>query len=557
VAELRRVSSSAPRRLVRSAAIGCLLATLAACGGGEPKPGGRAVAPMAAAADLTTLRRGNGPEPDTVDPQLARTDGAFNVLRDAFEGLTAIGPAGEAVPAAAESWTVSADGLEYTFRLRAGLRWSNGDALRAADYVAGLRRLVTPATASPYAQFIEPVLNATAISRGEKKPGELGVSAPDDRTIVVRLQNPAPYLTGLLAQPPTFPLHSASLAANGANYARPGKLVSNGAFSLEDWVVGSKIVLRRNRHYWNDRATHLERVEFVHVADPGDEFRQYRAGQIDVSYVVPPPQFAWIKANLGAELHVSPQLSVYYYGFNLTRPPFKDNPGLRRALSLVVDREKLTGAVTGVGEAAAYGWVPRGVANYTPQQFDYATRPYAERVAEARALYAKAGYGPSHPLKVELRYNSGEVHNRLAVAIAAMWKETLGVETALYAEEFRALLQSIQARRDTQVFRSSWVGDFNDAYSFAQLLQSSFGINLTGYSNPHYDELLGAAVREADRARRRALLEEAERVMLADQPLLPIYFYVNKHLVKPYVHGWSDNVMNVQYSKDLRLGPAT
>jgi oligopeptide transport system substrate-binding protein len=197
--------------------------------------------------------------------------------------------------------------------------------------------------------------------------------------------------------------------------------------------------------------------------------------------------------------------------------------------------------------------VPRATADYTPQQFDYASRTYAERVSEARELYRQAGYSAEQPLKVEIRYNSGEVHSRLAVAIAAMWKEALGIETTLYAEEFRALLQSIQAGTDTQVFRSSWVGDYNDAFTFAQLLQSDFGINLTGYSNPRYDALLGEATRQPDPARRRALLEEAERLMLADHPVLPLYFYVNKHLVKPYVSGWSDNVMNVQYSKDLRL----
>ena len=542
---------------IKALLAGCLLAAICGCGGGDgpSSPSGQGAVPPAQAG-RTVLRRGNGPEPDTVDPQLARTDGAFNILRDIFEGLTAIGPDGSAVPAAAESWTVSPDGLAYTFHLRAGLRWSNGDPLRAADYVTGMRRLVTPATASPYAQFIDPVLNATAITRGEKKPEELGVSAPDDRTVVIRLVNPAPYLVGLVAQPPTYPVHAPSLAAHGAEYAKPGLLVSNGAFVLDDWVVGSQIIVKRNRNYWNDAATHLERVEFMHVADPGSEFRQYRAGQIDVSYVVPPPQFAWIKANLGGELHVSPQLSVYYYGFNLTRPPFQDNPKLRRALSMVIDRERLTTSVTGVGEAPAYGWVPPGVADYTSQSFDYAAKPYAARVQEARELYRQAGYSAERPLEVEIRYNSGEVHNRLAVAIAAMWKEALGVETTLYAEEFRSLLQSIQSGKETQVFRSSWVGDFNDAYSFAQLLQSGFGINLTGYSNPRYDALLAEAVRQADPARRRAVLEEAERVMLADHPLLPLYFYVNKHLVKPYVHGWTDNVMNVQYSKDLQLAAA-
>jgi ABC-type oligopeptide transport system, periplasmic component len=329
--------------------------------------------------------------------------------------------------------------------------------------------------------------------------------------------------------------------------------VSNGAFELEDWVIGSHVVAHRNPHYWNNRATKLERVRYVSIADAGAELREYRAGQLDFTYVVPPQQFQWIRQNLAGELHIAPQLSVYYYGFNLTRPPFKDNPGLRRALSLAIDRDRLTSSVTGVGEAPAYGWVPGGVWNYSPQHFDYADEPFAARLAEARELYRKAGYSASHPLKIELRYNTGDVHNRIAVAVAAMWKEGLGVDTTLYAEEFRTLLQTIQARKDTQVFRSSWVGDFNDAYSFAQLLQSNFGINLTGYANPRYDALLADAVRQADLGRRRALLEEAERVMLADHPVLPLYFYVNKHLVKPWVQGWTDNVMNVVYSKDLRL----
>ena len=546
-----RLAASA-RRSWRAAAWAALACVVVACGGGEPAPGGSAgVGP--AAADPTTLRRGNGADPDTLDPQRARTDSTFNVLRDLFEGLTAVGPDGHAVPAAAESWTVSADGREYTFQLREGLRWSNGDALVAGDFVAGMRRLVDPATASQYAQVFEPVVNAAAITRGELGAGQLGVSAPDDRTVVIRLANPAPYLLGLLAQPGTFPVHGPTLAAHGMEFARPGRLVSNGAFVLEDWVVGSHVSVRRNRNYWNDAATRLERVRFVHHADAGTEFRQYRAGKLDVSYVVPPQQYAWIREHLPGELRVTPQLSVYYYGFNLTRPPFKDDPGLRRALSLVLVRERLSSAVTGVGEAPAYGWVPRGVADYTPQQFDYAGRSYEERVREARELYRAAGYSPERPLRVEIRYNSGEVHNRLAVAVAAMWKDALGVEASLYAEEFRALLQSIQAREDTQVFRSSWVGDYNDAYSFLQLLQSSFGINLTGYSNPRFDELLAQAVKQPDLARRRALLEEAERVMLADHPVLPLYFYVNKHLVKPYVRGWTDNVMNVQYSKDLSL----
>ncbi len=542
----------------RGGALAVLVASLLACGGGDGR--GKAPGDVASGADgagkavvRDTLRRGNGPEPDTLDPQRARVDASFNILRDLFEGLTAVGPDGTPVPAAAESWTVSADGLEYRFHLRDGLRWSNGDPLVAGDFVAGMRRLVDPATAAPYAGAFDPVLNATEIVAGRKPVDSLGVSAPDERTVEIRLEHPAPYLLGLLAQPGTFPVHGPTLELRGAEYSRPGVMVSNGAFVLGDWVVGSHVVAERNPSYWNAAETNIARVHYVHDSDPSTEFRRYRANELDFTYVLPPSQFAWIKEHMPDELHVSPQLSIYYYGFNLTRPPFKDQPGLRRALSMVIDRDRLTAAVTGVGEAPAWGWVPPGVANYTSQQFDYASMPGADRVAEARRLYAAAGYSPEHPLKVEIRYNSGEVHNRLAVAIAAMWKESLGVETTLYAEEFRALLQSVQARKDTQVFRSSWVGDYNDAYTFAQLLQTGFGINLTGYSNPAYDALLQDAMETPDPAARRAVLEQAERIMLADHPVLPLYFYVNKHLVKPWVGGWSDNVMNIQYSKDLSL----
>ncbi len=548
-----------PARTWRAAGLllaGLIVLGVAACGR-QPTPSAERTSAQdaRAGADSRTLRRGNGPEPDSLDPQRARTDASLNVIRDLFEGLTAVGADGKPVPAAAESWTMAPDGREYRFRLRPGLRWSNGDPLLARDFVAGMRRLVDPATASQYAQILEPVINAAAIVRGERPVSALGVDAPDDRTVVVRLVNPAPYLLALMCHPSTFPAHTASLPAQGERFAQPGRLIGNGAFVLEEWVVGSHIAVRRNKNYWDDAHTRLEHVRFVHVNDPSSEFRLYRAGQIDVTYVVPQQQYGWIREHLAGELRISPQLSTYYYGFNLTRAPFKDQPGLRRALSLVIDRERLTAAVTGVGETPAYGWVPRGIADYTPQQFDYASRPYQDRVREARELYREAGYSEARPLEVEIRYNTGEAHNRIAVAIAAMWKETLGVESKLYAEEFRALLASIQARTETEVFRSSWIGDFDDAYTFAQQLQSDFGINLTGYSNPRYDALLAEAIRQPDTAQRRALLEEAERVMLADHPLLPIYFYVNKHLIKPQVHGWSDNAVNIQYSHDLWLTP--
>jgi len=449
---------------------------------------------------------------------------------------------------------ISADGKTYTFKLRPDARWSNGDRVVAGDFVAALRRLVDPATASGYAQVVDVIVNASDIVAGKKPPDTLGVSAPDDDTVVVQLNNPTPYLPGLLSHTSACPIHRPTLAAHGDSFARPGIMVSNGAFVLKEWVQNSQILLTRNHYYWNDSRTRLEAVKYLLIADENAELTRYRAGELHITAVVPRGQFDWIEANLSKELHIFPQLNTYFYGFNLRRAPFKDQPGLRRALSLVIDREKLAKLVLRVGELPAYGWVPPGVNNYSSQTFDYKDTPMPERIAEAQRLYREAGYSAANPLRFELRYNSAEVHTKLAVAIAAAWKETLGAEVRLTAVEFKSLLQDID-RGDVDIFRSSWVGDYNDAYTYLQYLKSDFGINLPHYRNPDDDLLLDRAAREVEPAKRRDLLEQAERIALHDHPLMPIYFYVNKHLVKPEVDGWYDNIMNVVYSKDLGLRP--
>ncbi len=509
-----------------------------------PSPG------MTARADAT-LVRGNGPEPDSLDPHRARTVESHNILRDLFECLTRLGPDAAPLPAAAQSWSVSDDGLVYEFKLRPGLAWSSGEPLTAADFVAGLQRLVDPATASQYAQVVDVIGNAAEIVAGRLPPAALGVAAPDDSTVVIRLTNPAPYLPGLLSHPSTAPLHRASLARFGERFTRPGNQVSNGPFVLEEWTQGSFVRLGRNPHYWNNAHNELDAVKYLHIADENAELRAYRAGELHTTAVVPRGQFGWIQENLADQLHVSPQLSTYYFGFNLDRPLFAD-ARVRRALSLVVDRERLANSVLRVGELPAHGWVPPGVFNYSAQHFDYAAKSMQERIAEATSLLAAAGYSRARPLRFELRYNSGEVHSKVAVTVAAMWKEALGVEARLAAVEFKSLMQDID-RRDVDMFRLAWTGDYNDAYTFLQYLKGDFGINLPHYRNAAYDALLMEAATQIDSARRRQLLERAERLMLADHPLIPLYFYVNKHLVKPEVRGWYDNVMNVVYSQDLAL----
>jgi oligopeptide transport system substrate-binding protein len=498
------------------------------------------------------LVRGVGPDPDSLDPQRVRGSEAQAIVRDLCEGLTTLDRHADAAPGVARSWSVSADGKTWTFILRPEARWSNGEQVVAADFVAGLQRLVNPATASAYAQYVDVIANTNDIITGKKPPQALGVAAPDDATVVVTLASPALYLPALLSHPSTCPVHRPTLARYPDGFARAGVMVSDGAFVLKEWVQGSYILASRNRYYWNDAATRLDAVKYLPIPDENAELARYRGGELQVTAVVPRGQFDWIRTHLSDQLHVGPQLTTYYYGFNLRRVPFRDNLKLRRALSLVIDRQMLVERVLRVGELPAYGWVPPGVNNYTPQSFDAHGEPMAARLAEAQRLYREAGYSREHPLSFELRYNSGEVHTKLAVAIASMWKEALGVDARLTQVEFKSLLQDID-RGDVDVFRSSWVGDYNDAYSFLQYLKSDFGVNLPHYKSAGYDALLTRAAVEMDAAKRRALLEEAERVALHDQPLIPLYFYVNKHLVKPEVLGWYDNVMNVVYSKDLGL----
>jgi oligopeptide transport system substrate-binding protein len=496
------------------------------------------------------LRRGNGAEPETLDPHSARSEAALTLLRDVYEGLTEIGPDGTPKLAAADQCVISEDGLTYRFHVRAGARWSNGEPLVAEDFASAWRRLVDPRTGAQYSQLLASVQGAAQIAAGLAAPSTLGAHAQGPATLVVQLTRPTPYFLALLAHPATFPINRPSLEQFGRGFAKPGVMVSNGAFVLTRWDFGSHLVAMRNRHYWNDAATRVDGVEYYSITEPGAELRAFRSGALDVTSTIPGAQFAWIKQHMGRELHIAPQLGVYYLGLNLRRAPFDKSLKLRQALSMVIDRERLVQAVTGTGESPAYSFVPPQTFNYSPPLPEYAGWTMPRRIAQARQLLADAGMLQAPPA-IELRYNSNELHGRIAVAVARMWKEALGVDTTLRAEEFKVLLQDIDRGDVTQVFRASWLADYDDAYGFLQVLQSGFGINLPHYSNAAYDALLARAANEVDAGRRRALLEDAERVMIADQPLIPLYFYVAKHLVSPQVGGWRDNPENVVYSKEL------
>jgi oligopeptide transport system substrate-binding protein len=535
--------------------VACLLSV--ACGQREELQVPVQTAPVGGAsgqqlAAVQILRRGNGTEPETLDPHRAEGVTAANVLRDLFEGLVTEAPDGTLIPGAAESWTLSADGLVYTFKLQGKGRWSNGDPVTADDFVYGLRRSADPATLSEYSAILYPIENAAEVVAGTLPPERLGVRAVDAQTLEIRLHAPTPYLLGLLTHASTYPVHRKSVEQHGARFARPGMLVSNGPFRLGEWVVQSHIRLLRNPQYRDDANTTLDEVWYYPVENAEAELNRYRAGELDLTETVPARQIPWLRQNLPDELHIAPYLGSYVFGFNTTQPPFRDAPKLRKALALALDREILTSKISGAGELPAYSWVPP-VSGYTQQLPDWAQWTQAERNAEAQRLYAAAGYSASRPLRMQLLYNTESNHRRLAVAMAAMWREVLGVETELLNQEWQVFLQTRRSRLDTQLFRYGWIGDYNDPYTFAEILESKHGLNDMGYSNPRYDALLAAAAREADPQQRMDMLAEAERVMLEDMPIVPLYFYVSKKMVKPWVAGMEANIMDHHHSRHLRI----
>ncbi|MBT8051168.1 MAG: peptide ABC transporter substrate-binding protein, partial [Gammaproteobacteria bacterium] len=496
-------------------------------------------------AEEQVVRRGNGEEPSTLDPHRADGVPAAHILRDLFEGLTTISSSGQIVPGAALRWNISRDARTYTFYLRRDLSWSNGEPLNASDFVYSLRRALHPDTASASAAALLPIANAREVLAGELPIEDLGVALLDDEfTLQITLTGPTPYFLGLMASPVAYPVNRRNVEAFGELFSMPGNLVSNGAFTLNEWVPRTRIVLEKNPLYREARDTLIERVFYIPVEEASAEVNRFRVGELDWTSEVPSNQFAWLQKNYPDELVISPWTGSYFLGFNLTQEPFVDNPSLRMALILAIDREIITDKVTRFGERPSYSLVPPGIDGYVPFTPEYADWTQDERNHEARRLLEQAGYSDANPLHLEIRYNTSGNHKKIALAVASMWKQVLGVSTSLVNEEYRVFLQNRQQKIVTRVFRAGWISDYNDPYSFLELFRTGHRGNDYGYSNSTFDALLDEVGTERVRARRERLMFEAERVLMTDNVIIPIYSHVSKRLVNPHLRGWQPNVLD-------------
>jgi oligopeptide transport system substrate-binding protein len=466
--------------------------------------------------------------------------------------LTASTPDGDVVPAAATDWRTSDDGRTYTFELRETGRWSNGELVTAAHFVAGFRRAADPATSSGAADLLRAIENAPAVLRGELPAESLGVRAVDDRTLEIRLAHAVPYFPDILTNVVASPVHPSSLAKSGG-FARPGVTVSNGPYVLQAFAPGANLALSRNLHYWDRASVEFDEIRYEFVSDENAEYARFRAGDIDVTNTVPEQRFPELHASGDPRLQHRPTLSTFYFALNAYQGPLRNKPHLREALSLAVDREAITASVTRAGQVAAYSLVPDGVWNYEPQSYQWRAAGQADRLKRARALYADAGYSATRPLRLRLLYNENELVQRVCIAVAAMWKDALGVETELVQMEFKAYLAARADPSQWDAVRVGWTADYNDASTFLDTMTAGSPQNFGRWSNAGYARLLADAAAELDPARRRELLQRAESLMLDDYPLLPVYYYVTRRLVQPRIAAPAINPMNRTYSKYFRL----
>lgn len=490
-------------------------------------------------------------EPASLDPLKAVGLPEIQVIRDLFEGLTNQDAQGKIVPGVAQSWS-SSDNKTWVFTLRNNARWSNGDPVTAKDFVYSWQRLVDPKNSSAFAWFagLSGIQNAVAITKGEMTPDKLGVVAQSKNQLKVTLDRPVPWFPALVANVALFPVPQKIIAQQGDSWTSPGKLVGNGAYQLSERVVNEKIVLARNPHYWDDAHSVLTKVTFVPINEESSATKRYRSNDIDITESFPKNMYALLKKTLPGEVYTPDQLGTYYYAFNTQKGPTAD-VRVRKALSWSIDRKVIAEKVLGTGEKPAWHFTPDVTAGFKPLPTFMQQHDQNSLNAQAKSLLAAAGYGPGKPLKLKLLYNTSESHQKIAIAVASMWKKNLGVDVTLENQEWKTYIDSRNSG-NFDVIRASWVGDYNEPSTFLNLLTSGNSSNIARFNNADYDAVITKASRETSDQVRNSDYNRAEQILAEQAPIAPIYQYTNGRLIKPWVKGYPiTNPEDVAYSREL------
>jgi oligopeptide transport system substrate-binding protein len=508
-------------------------------------------------ADITII---NNAEPETLDPAIITGQPEFRIVIGLFEGLMQSDPkTARLIPGLAKSVEISPGGCTYTFHLRTNLVWSTGGPITADDVVYSWIRALNPATASDYAGQLYFVKNAEAFNAGKiKDPSLLGIHALDKYTVRVELNHPTPFFLDFCAMPITYVVPRQTIEKYGDRWIMARPLPSSGPYELVYWRLNDKVRLKKNLRYWDAARTQSDIIDLLPVGSPSTALNLYMNGQVDI---------VWDKELVPVDLldvllkrrdfHKFNYLATYFIRFNVTRKPF-DDPRVRQALALAVDKERIVKKITRAGEQPATHLVPDGTANYLP------VNGLGYDPARARQLLAEAGYpgGQGFP-RFDYIFNaaaggSAKIHEEIGIELQQMWRDQLGIHMDLRQLEWKVYLNA-QDHLDYNLSRSSWVGDYDDPQTFLGMFTSNDGNNRTGWKNASYDALINEANEQTDLKKRAELFQQAETMLVSNQvPIIPLYFYVGiNYFDTNKIQGLYENILDdhpLQYIRKVSRG---
>ncbi|WP_264822126.1 oligopeptide ABC transporter substrate-binding protein OppA [Escherichia fergusonii] len=505
-------------------------------------------------AEKQTLVRNNGSEVQSLDPHKIEGVPESNISRDLFEGLLVSDLEGHPVAGVAEKWD-NKDFKVWTFHLRKNAKWSDGTPVTAQDFVYSWQRLADPKTASPYASYLQygHIANVDDIIAGKKPTSELGVKAIDDNTFEVTLSEPVPYFYKLLVHPSVSPVPKSAIEKFGEKWTQPANIVTNGAYKLKDWVVNERMVLERSPTYWDNDKTIINQITYLPIASEVTDVNRYRSGEIDMTYNnMPIELFQKLKKEIPNEVHVDPYLCTYYYEINNQKAPFND-VRVRTALKLALDRDIIVNKVKNQGDLPAYSYTPPytdGAKLVEPEWFGWSQE---KRNKEDKKLLAEAGYTSEKVVSFDMLYNTSDLHKKLAIAVASIWKKNLGANVKLENQEWKNFLDT-RHQGTFDVARAGWCADYNEPTSFLNTMLSDSSNNTAHYKSPAFDKLMGETLKATNEAQRTELYAKAEQQLDKDSAIVPVYYYVNARLVKPWVGGYTGkDPLDNTYTKNMYI----
>ena len=515
------------------------------------------ITPVDSGLEQQIYHHGNGSEPQGIDPHIVTGVPEHHILISLCEGLTIPNPnptgSDGYIPGTAESWTISDDGKEYIFKLNKNAKWSNGDPVTADDFVWSWKRILTASLGSQYPDMLYYLVGAYEYHNGEiDNFDEVGIKALDSHTLKVNLKNPTPFFIGLLSHYSTWPVHKETVLKHGdiddrnGEWTRPGNFVCNGPFQLKTWELNNRIVVEKNPHYYDASMVRLNEIHYYPVSNVMTEDRMFRAGQLHLTSSMPTQKCPIYIEEKNPNLKIDPYMGTYFYRINTENETLSD-VRVRKALAYSIDRQLLVDKVTQCGQIPAYSFTPPGSNGYQPST----EIPYDPVLA--KQLLAEAGYSSDKPFpKLEILFNTNEGHRKVALAIQQMWQNELGIEVELVNQDWKVYL-SREMVGDFQISRAGWIGDYEDPNTFLDLMRPNRGNNKTGWENMDFDALVEEANTINNQDKRYELLNEAEKILIDNMPIIPLYTYVRVYQLSPDVKGFNPHILDHHHPKFIYL----